>query len=160
MTDPQSGTLPPEFLLCIENGPSNHCDTIVGSVGTNSGYCSLPEFKDTTYCSCVNSNIACPSISVAKCANAIHSYKNMNMVAGSPEYEYCSTHPICVNSVQAGGEHNLVSDVKQVCGSVKNVTNVVQANPSLIFLIVLLFISVIILLAMLIRNIKIHSYKK
>lgn len=114
--DPPYATLPDKFKYCLppSNIPTAYCDAIVGTASTG-GYCALDEYKQSTYCSCVNYSDVCP-LNTTACSNNIHSYKPMSLQPGQPYYEMCKGKPLCINSINVTGTNNVVSDSTQVCG--------------------------------------------
>ena len=154
--DPPISTLPTLAQQCLSpGGDSDACDRYIGSADSGQGFCSLDAYKTTTYCACVNNAIACPQFSMAACANAAFAYKPAWWYAGtgpggaspSPNTT-CATSPICVNLVEIGGEHNVVSNVAQQCGAITSLTNTLKANPILAVLAFLLFVALIVVMSL------------
>lgn len=149
--DPSPSSLPESFLQCLyPASPSATCDNLIGDADSGHGFCSLPEYRTTTYCACVNNSAPCPQISMASCANAAFSYKPAAWYtptgpngSGPSKNADCATSPICINLVEVGGDQNVVSGITQQCGTITNVTNVLKTNP---FLAVLTFLLVIVLI--------------
>ena len=153
--DPPIATLPDRFRTCLPpNQPSSECDLIVGNTamgeqGTDpaslNGFCADPQYRETTYCACVNNAIPCPMIAAAACANSAFSYLPTGMIPPSGEhYLTCKNEPICINILEVGGSQNVVSGITQQCGIITNITNVVKANPSLAIIIFVLLIALIV----------------
>ncbi len=147
--DPPLSQLPQAFQTCLPpNAPSANCDNVVGSLATGQGYCSQPQYDQTTYCACVNNAIPCPMVAAAACANSAFAYVPTAMQAPNGQaYQRCKGQPICVNIVEIGGSQNIVSGITQQCGIITNIQNIVSANPTLAILAFLLFITLIVLMS-------------
>jgi hypothetical protein len=147
-------SLPADFQSCLPpNKPSAACDTIIGNSQAGLGYCGNPEYREMTYCACVNNAVACPNFSMASCANSEYSYKPWSWdqpgtTGGASKNELCAKAPICVNLVEVGGSQNVVSGITQQCGVIQNVTNIVKENPTMAILLFILIIALIIVSTM------------
>jgi hypothetical protein len=153
--DPPITSLPQSFQQCLPpNNQSEECDIIIGSLASGNGYCAItsvdPNYPDaapyayTTYCSCVNSKIPCPSIASSICVNSAFSYKNISQLPSSDEYKYCASHPICINQIDDDGKNDVITNVVQDCG-----TSVDQSGDTLLssYIVKLsIFVTVIILI--------------
>lgn len=152
--DPPLSTLDVTAQQCLApNGASAACDAYIGSAAAGNGFCSLPTYKTTTYCACVNNAIPCPQNAMASCANAAYSYKLWQWTqtpsgGGLSHNATCATSPICVNLVEVGGNQNVVSGITQQCGTITNITNVLKTNPALAVLTFLLFITLIVVMSL------------
>ena len=153
--DPPPSTLPAPAQAClIPVSSSPACDAFIGSAAQGSGFCALDEYKQTTYCACVNNAVACPQYAMASCANAAFAYRPAAWYAktgaghDSPsENDSCKSAPICVNLVEIGGEQNLVSGITQQCGTITNITNILKTNPTLAILAAVLLIMLIVVMS-------------
>ena len=122
--DPAYTSLPGDMQACIAS-PSAACDTTMGSAQTGGGYCASPEYAQTTYCSCVNSAISCPQVTMAACADTEHAYQPafwVQSIEGRPSQDsVCKAANLCVNLIDVEGDQNVLSGTTQQCGTVSNV---------------------------------------
>jgi hypothetical protein len=148
--DPPITSLGSSVQNCLPpNKATAACDAVIGSAQTGNGFCANPQYAQTTYCSCVNSAVACPNFALAACANTEYSYKpwywNQPSTTGGPSRnQYCAKAPVCVNLVEVGGSQNIVSGITQQCGTIKDITNIIKTDPTMAVLIFILFIALII----------------
>jgi len=115
-------------------------------MASGNGYCSVDRYSRMTYCSCVNNAIPCPMDAAASCANSAFAYRPSNMIAPNGQaFKACKDATICVNIVEVGGSQNVVTGISQECGAIQNVRNIINSNPilagiALILIIILVFL--------------------
>lgn len=144
--DTAATPLPADFQACIQNPPTPACDATVGSVFTGSGYCSEDLYKQTTYCSCVNSALPCPAVTSTVCTSSPGAYHATSMVAGSTEFENCLATPVCLNVLSVGGSQNVV-EASQSCGVGDAVANAVRSRPGYAAAFVLVLVALLVAVA-------------
>ncbi|MFA6166973.1 MAG: hypothetical protein WC700_10170 [Gemmatimonadaceae bacterium] len=147
--DPPLEDLPKHFRACIEKPGTPGCDALVGSAASGNGYCSRSQYAQTTYCACVNNAIPCAGVVAAACVNSEFAYRPTAIRAPAGEdYLACKNLPICINVVEVGGNQNVVQNIKQECGPITNITNIINANPTLAILVFVLVVALVILMRM------------
>jgi hypothetical protein len=154
--DPAISDLSEEVQACLQQpagSESNSCDGIIGSASTGRGFCADEKYKQTTYCACVNNAISCPQVAMASCANAAFAYKpsvwyQRTGTNGPTPNETCSKSTICVNLIEVGGSHNIVTGANQQCGTFKTFVNVLKVNPQLAAITFMLFITLIAIMSL------------
>ena len=171
---PPTDALPSAFKSCITasrypSGPATARCTgdIVGSVygpAPEPGkprYCARPEWKDTQYCSCVNSNI--PGMHAfcgfAPCVNDPYAFVpggQYAVVKGG----HCPDVVTCAQVTQAGGDNNIVGGVQQQqCGRdlhgtgsvaltsvAHNMMQQLKANPKLVLIVFIVLVGAAVLI--------------
>jgi hypothetical protein len=152
--DAPLSALPLAFRACLPpNSSTEQCDELIGSAQDGQGFCADPNYRQMTYCACVNNSVACPEYAMASCANSAYSYKPWAWYQPGPDGapskdQNCASAPICVNLMEVGGSQNVVSDITQQCGTITNITNVLKTNPKLAALTFLLFIILVVVMSM------------
>lgn len=145
--DPPLDALPKKFRACVEKPGTAACDALVGSAASGQGYCSRPAYAQTTYCACVNNAIPCAGIAAAACVNSEFAYLPTAMRApDGQKYLECMATPICVNVFEVGGNQNVVQNIKQECGPITNITNIINTNPVLAVLVFVLVVALVVLM--------------
>ena len=140
--------LPEAFQDCIikSKGLSSttDCDILVGSYDSRLGYCSQDEFKQMTYCGCVNAPVGNPACFYKYCSRGQGYIPTQQ--AEIIKAKKCPNIVNCWQIVRAGGSGNIISGVKQQqnCGVEKVFWNI-KDKPILLALIVLVFLLLVIL---------------
>ena len=150
--DPPLSSLHPAFISCLPpNSATAACDQTVGSSIQMVGMCALPEYRQTTYCSCVNNSVPCPEFVSPPCANSGFSYKPYSWSVKNPltdksKTEVCADFPLCINYLNIAGTDEELATVSQQCGII---TNPVANQTNVIFFTIVFVLGVLLVYTML-----------
>ena len=133
----------PDFYNCIFKGAAqcdaagdpSACDATVGSLAEGTGYCSMAQYAQTTYCACVNSPVADAGCFFAPCTRnvAYLPCKQQQIVKNGK----CPPAVVCTQVIEVGGANNVVSGNVQQCGIWQTITHAASQN---LYLTVMAFI--------------------